>query len=138
LLSRLEDLRRIANALSAAAALLLELRSNLATPEFKSGGDPVTAADLAVNELLFRMLPSDSDGWLSEESKDDSGRLIGIASGSLIPWMALGIYRRIPSVRISGSNRRQVALLPGGFQIQPQAKYFWARLKKQGVRTCSS
>jgi myo-inositol-1(or 4)-monophosphatase len=73
--SRLEDLRRIAKALDAAAALLLELRSNPATPEFKSGGDPVTAADLATNELLFRTLPSDGDGWLSEESKDDSSRL---------------------------------------------------------------
>jgi len=73
--SRLEDLRRIAKALSAAAALLLEFRSCPAAPEFKSSGDPVTAADLATNELLFRMLPSDGDGWLSEESKDDSSRL---------------------------------------------------------------
>jgi len=73
--SRLEDLRRIAKGLSAAAALLLQLRSDPATPEFKSGGDPVTAADLATNELLFRMLPSDGDGWLSEESNDDSSRL---------------------------------------------------------------
>ena len=73
--SRAEDLRRIAKALNAASALLLELRSNPAAPEFKSGGDPVTVADLATNELLFQMLPSDGDGWLSEESKDDSSRL---------------------------------------------------------------
>jgi myo-inositol-1(or 4)-monophosphatase len=72
---RRRDLRRIAEALSAATALLLELRDSAAQPEFKNGGDPVTAADRAVNELLFRMLPRDGEGWLSEESKDDSRRL---------------------------------------------------------------
>ena len=73
--SRREDLRRIAEALSAAAALLLELRYTAARPEFKNGGDPVTAADRAANELLLRMLPRNGEGWLSEESKDDPSRL---------------------------------------------------------------
>ncbi len=72
---RQEDLRRIAEALSAATALLLELRHSAAKPDFKNGGDPVTAADRAANELLLRMLPRDGEGWLSEESKDDPRRL---------------------------------------------------------------
>ncbi len=73
--SRREDLRRISEALSAATALLLELRYSAARPEFKSGGDPVTAADRAANDLLLRMLLCDGEGWLSEESKDNSSRL---------------------------------------------------------------
>lgn len=73
--SRQEDLRRIAEALSAATALLLEMRHSAAQPEFKNGGDPVTAADRAANELLLRMLPRNGEGWLSEESKDDPSRL---------------------------------------------------------------
>ncbi len=73
--SRQGDLRRIAEALSAATALLLELRCSAAQPEFKNGGDPVTEADRAANELLLRMLPRNGEGWLSEESKDDPSRL---------------------------------------------------------------
>ena len=73
--SRREDLGRIAEALSAATALLLELRCSAAQPEFKPGGDPVTTADRAVNDLLFRKLPCNGEGWLSEESKDNPGRL---------------------------------------------------------------
>jgi len=72
---RQEDLRRIAEALGTATALLLELRHSAAQPEFKNGGDPVTAADRAANELLLRMLPRNGEGWLSEESKDDPSRL---------------------------------------------------------------
>jgi myo-inositol-1(or 4)-monophosphatase len=73
--SRREDLRRIAEALSAATTLLLELGDSAARPDFKSGGDPVTEADRAANDLLFRMLPRDGEGWLSEESKDNPSRL---------------------------------------------------------------
>ncbi len=41
----------------------------------KSGGDPVTEADLAVNEALAAFLPAGEDGWLSEETADDPKRL---------------------------------------------------------------
>jgi myo-inositol-1(or 4)-monophosphatase len=61
--------------LSAATTLLLELRHSAARPEFKNGGDPVTLADRAVNELLLRLLPRNGEGWLSEESQDDPSRL---------------------------------------------------------------
>lgn len=40
-----------------------------------SRGDPVTAADLAANEVLGEMLPSAGEGWLSEETADTSERL---------------------------------------------------------------
>jgi len=41
----------------------------------KDGGDPVTDADLAVNEVLRQFLPEPGDGWLSEETADDHARL---------------------------------------------------------------
>lgn len=41
----------------------------------KDGGDPVTAADLAVNDVLREFLPDPGDGWLSEETADDHARL---------------------------------------------------------------
>ena len=45
--------------------------------EFKSGGSPVTEADLAANLLLRRRLGEafPDAGWLSEETADDPGRL---------------------------------------------------------------
>jgi myo-inositol-1(or 4)-monophosphatase len=36
---------------------------------------PVTEADIAANELLHKRLLRDGDGWLSEESENDPGRL---------------------------------------------------------------
>ncbi len=41
----------------------------------KRGDDPLTAADLAVDEALRTSLPVDGEGWLSEETRDDLGRL---------------------------------------------------------------
>ncbi len=41
----------------------------------KEGGDPVTAADLAVNAVLETFLPEPGDGWLSEETVDRPDRL---------------------------------------------------------------
>lgn len=35
----------------------------------------MTAADLAANEVLFEILPSDGEGWLSEETADSPERL---------------------------------------------------------------
>jgi myo-inositol-1(or 4)-monophosphatase len=73
--SRHQDLARIENALRAAAELLRRFsRADIAIA-FKDGGDPVTQADWAVNDLLGKMLPRDGEGWLSEESRDDGRRL---------------------------------------------------------------
>lgn len=68
-------MERIQVALDAAAALLLRFHSEGVKTEFKKTGDPVTAADRAVNQLLSGMLPRSGDGWLSEESADDRTRL---------------------------------------------------------------
>jgi myo-inositol-1(or 4)-monophosphatase len=73
--SRREDLKRIQLALDAAASLLLRFYSAGVKTEFKSSGDPVTAADRATNQLLFEMLVRGKEGWLSEESKNDPSRL---------------------------------------------------------------
>jgi myo-inositol-1(or 4)-monophosphatase len=73
--SRHRDLQRIETALCAAAELLRRFsRADLGI-DFKYGGDPVTGADRAVNDLLRKMLPRDGEGWLSEESRDDERRL---------------------------------------------------------------
>lgn len=43
--------------------------------EFKAGGDPVTAADIELDNVLREALVGDGDGWLSEETADDKSRL---------------------------------------------------------------
>jgi myo-inositol-1(or 4)-monophosphatase len=39
------------------------------------GDSPVTAADIAANDLLHKLLVEPGDGWLSEESENDPTRL---------------------------------------------------------------
>jgi len=73
--SRRHDLERIQAALEAAGSLLRRFYSAGVTAEFKSQGHPVTVADRAANQLLWEMLPQHGEGWLSEESADDPGRL---------------------------------------------------------------
>ncbi len=73
--SRHRDLARIENALRAAAELLRRSSRVDVAIDFKDGGDPVTQADRAVNDLLGKMLPHEGEGWLSEESCDDGRRL---------------------------------------------------------------
>jgi myo-inositol-1(or 4)-monophosphatase len=41
----------------------------------KDGGQLVTDADRAVNDILLRTLRRDGEGWLSEETSDDAARL---------------------------------------------------------------
>jgi myo-inositol-1(or 4)-monophosphatase len=43
--------------------------------EYKSGSDPVTEADRQLDSALRKALLRDGEGWLSEESVDDSSRL---------------------------------------------------------------
>ncbi len=73
--TRWDDLKRIKRALDAAASLLLDFYARRVDAEFKSTGEPVTAADRAVNQLLYEMLARDGEGWLSEESTNDASRL---------------------------------------------------------------
>jgi len=71
---RAQDLERIRTALAAALEVLGRLGSGVWVAH-KAGGDPVTAADEAVNETLRRVLPLEDEGWLSEDMADDLSRL---------------------------------------------------------------
>lgn len=66
---------RIGKALQAALATLASHTSGHVGVEYKQGDDPVTEADRAVNATLQKALLQDGEGWLSEETVDDFGRL---------------------------------------------------------------
>jgi myo-inositol-1(or 4)-monophosphatase len=65
------DLERITQALRRSGALLLDHLHRGVVVDYKSGDDPVTEADRAADALLHELLPSEGDGWLSEETRDD-------------------------------------------------------------------
>ncbi len=69
------ELARIEAALAGARELLARFTPGDVDARRKSGGDPVTEADTAVDSLLKEMLPRDGEGWLSEETLDDPARL---------------------------------------------------------------
>jgi myo-inositol-1(or 4)-monophosphatase len=68
-------LARIKNALEAAVASISAFVPGAVATEFKVGDDPVTEADRTANRILRESLIRDGEGWLSEESVDDSTRL---------------------------------------------------------------
>ena len=68
-------LERIERALSEAGRVLTDFVPGKVAAEHKAGGDPVTEADHAVNDVLLELLPRDGEGWLSEETLDDRKRL---------------------------------------------------------------
>jgi myo-inositol-1(or 4)-monophosphatase len=70
-----EILERIHSALEAARVVLKGFTPGEIEAEYKSGHDPVTEADRAVDTVLHKHLLRDSEGWLSEESVDDPTRL---------------------------------------------------------------
>jgi len=72
---RADDLRRIEEALTAARRVLERFTAGDIAHRSKQGGSPVTEADTAVNEALLALLPRGREGWLSEETADDAGRL---------------------------------------------------------------
>jgi len=75
-MSRQDDLARIHEALRAAAEAIRPFTPGAVDYEEKSSrGDPVTAADLAANDVLLELLPSENEGWLSEETADSPERL---------------------------------------------------------------
>jgi myo-inositol-1(or 4)-monophosphatase len=75
-MSRHDDLTRIREALLAAANAIRPFTSGAVDYDEKgSRRDPVTAADLAANEALLRLLPLPGEGWLSEETADSPERL---------------------------------------------------------------
>ena len=68
-------LARIEEALRASAEIFQDYEPGKVAAEKKAGGDPVTEADNAVNDVLHQLLPRDGEGWLSEETTDDLRRL---------------------------------------------------------------
>jgi myo-inositol-1(or 4)-monophosphatase len=74
-ITEVDDLSRIETALDLAAAALEPFTPGAIASRMKEGDDPVTAADLAVNEALLAALPRADEGWLSEETRDDADRL---------------------------------------------------------------
>ena len=71
----LEMVRRIEEALEAAAEAVSGFIPGKTKAAYKPGQDPVTEADHTANRILRQMLVSDGEGWLSEESVDDPERL---------------------------------------------------------------
>jgi myo-inositol-1(or 4)-monophosphatase len=70
-----EILERIESALGAARAIFSRFTPGRIEAEFKVGHDPVTEADRAIDAALRDNLLRAGEGWLSEESVDDSSRL---------------------------------------------------------------
>ncbi|MGH9377249.1 MAG: 3'(2'),5'-bisphosphate nucleotidase CysQ [Terriglobia bacterium] len=72
---RITVVARIQEALELAIAALKPFVPGAVEAKFKSGDDPVTEADHAVNRALQKALLRDGEGWFSEESADDLSRL---------------------------------------------------------------
>jgi fructose-1,6-bisphosphatase/inositol monophosphatase family enzyme len=70
-----EILKRIKNALEAAVESMSSFIPGAVEVGFKVGDDPITEADRTANRILRQALNRDGEGWLSEESFDDSARL---------------------------------------------------------------
>ena len=68
-------LDRIDEALRRASEVLENFTPGNVDVERKSNDDPVTAADRAVDDILKEVLLGEDEGWLSEETVDDLGRL---------------------------------------------------------------
>lgn len=74
--SRYADiLGRIDAGLEAARETLRRFTPGAIATEYKIGHDPVTEADRTVDAILRRELLRDGEGWLSEETADNSSRL---------------------------------------------------------------
>jgi myo-inositol-1(or 4)-monophosphatase len=68
-------LKRIEKALVAATEALTAFTPGKIQSTLKTGGDPVTEADVLLDRILKNELLRDDEGWLSEETKDDPSRL---------------------------------------------------------------
>ncbi len=70
-----DDIARIEAALDRAEVVLADFTPGEIEARMKSGDDPLTAADLAVDKALRETLPLPGEGWLSEETIDSTDRL---------------------------------------------------------------
>jgi myo-inositol-1(or 4)-monophosphatase len=74
-MSRMNDLCRIRQALGSVMDLVSRFGRSKMAVTYSDTGDPTTALDGAINQMLLRILPIHDEGWLSEDSKDDLKRL---------------------------------------------------------------
>jgi myo-inositol-1(or 4)-monophosphatase len=70
-----EILKRIHSALEASRTVFARFTPGAIETEYKTGHDPVTEADRALDAVLRKELLREGEGWLSEESVDDPIRL---------------------------------------------------------------
>ena len=68
-------IERIQEALEATKSIFAQYTPGQVKAHKKAGGDPVTSADIEVNEILLQSLLRKGEGWLSEESTEDFSRL---------------------------------------------------------------
>src|ERR1700684_2135852 len=68
-------LKRIHTALEASRTVFARFTPGAIDTEYKTGLDPVTEADRALDVVLRQELLREGEGWLSEESVDDPIRL---------------------------------------------------------------
>jgi myo-inositol-1(or 4)-monophosphatase len=68
-------LERIHSALEASREVFARFTPGAIETEYKTGHDPVTEADRALDAVLRKELLREGEGWLSEESVDDPIRL---------------------------------------------------------------
>ncbi|PYV78810.1 MAG: 3'(2'),5'-bisphosphate nucleotidase CysQ, partial [Acidobacteria bacterium] len=73
--SHCDVLHRIESAIAEARRVFTRFTPGDIEAEYKSGHDPVTEADHALDAVLRKCLLRDGEGWLSEESADDLSRL---------------------------------------------------------------
>lgn len=74
-MSRRDDLERIRVALARACDVVSRFTPGAIAHRVKSGDDPVTEADTAINDCLLDCLPQGDEGWFSEETVDSPERL---------------------------------------------------------------
>lgn len=70
-----EILKRIHSAVEASREVFARFTPGAIETEYKTGHDPVTEADRALDAVLRKELLREEEGWLSEESVDDPIRL---------------------------------------------------------------
>lgn len=68
-------LARVQDALTAARMVFDHFDPQRTAELKKTGGDPVTVTDIALDRAMKDALLSDGEGWLSEETADDQERL---------------------------------------------------------------
>lgn len=68
-------LKRIDAAIEASRSVFARFTPGAIETEYKTGHDPVTEADRALDNILRKELLREGEGWLSEESVDDPIRL---------------------------------------------------------------